>query len=349
MEFLSQLRAFIVSLPLCIFIVACNGAPNNGAGSDEAGSDVEVIRHTSTSAEQLVLLGQGGEETTTVTFAATSANGIPLRGRSVEFSLSSTLGGVSLSNSSGQTGEDGSVSVVLQSGTVSTTVRVTATLSGTDIRAVSEDITIASSLLVSGRMNIGLVLQSGVIETRDLNDPETPNDPTDDNLVFVGALTINGIDAEAQVIANDRFGNPVFEGLRVSLWSPEFGLIASSCDLEGGVCQADLISAAPRPLDGRVSIIAYGTGAEEFFDLNGNNIYDEGEPWIDLPEAYLDENEDGQYNLGEFFVDSNSDGLYNAEGNNVWDGPCGSYCPGESSTIVWDIVTFTIVAPDPEE
>lgn len=333
------LRTCFIAVLVSAQMTACGGDPPGGAGSE-----VKVVNFVSTSTDQLVLAGQGGDETAVVTFLVTDGNGFAVMGESIDFSLSSAVGGARLLSSSATTAGDGTVSAIVQSGTVSTSVRVTATVSGTNVRAVSGDITMSSGLLVSGRMSLGIVLQSGTVE---VDDNGTPDDSSDDFPIFIGGLDLGGVEAEVQVIANDRYGNPVLDGLRVSLWSPEFGLIASSCDLEGGICQASLISASPRPDDGIVSVIAYGSGAEEFTDANGNNQYDENEAWVDLPEAYLDENENSQYDPGEFFVDQNADGIYNAEGNGVWDGPCTNYCPGESSTIIWDTLTFRLVNSQP--
>ncbi|XOV89923.1 MAG: beta strand repeat-containing protein [Pseudomonadota bacterium] len=45
----------------------------------------------------------------------------------------------------------------------------------------------------------------------------------------------------------------------------------------------------------RSTVLAFAQGEESFIDSNGNGQYDLGEPFIDLPEAFLDVNEDGVY------------------------------------------------------
>ena len=71
-----------------------------------------------------------------------------------------------------------------------------------------------------------------------------------------------------------------------------------------------------RSLNGRVSILAYVAGEEDFTDSNGNNVYDAGEQFTDLGRAYRDDNikgvrdvtiqdltvntTNGQYDTGEF-------------------------------------------------
>ncbi|MEX2366576.1 MAG: hypothetical protein WD601_08220, partial [Pseudohongiellaceae bacterium] len=46
---------------------------------------------------------------------------------------------------------------------------------------------------------------------------------------------------------------------------------------------------------GRTTILAYAQGEESFVDSNANGLYDAGEPFVDLPEAFLDHNEDGVF------------------------------------------------------
>jgi hypothetical protein len=48
-------------------------------------------------------------------------------------------------------------------------------------------------------------------------------------------------------------------------------------------------------VDGRVTVVAYALGEESFIDLNGNNVYDAGEPFQDLGNIFKDRNFDGVY------------------------------------------------------
>ena len=79
------------------------------------------------------------------------------------------------------------------------------------------------------------------------------------------------------------------------------------------------------PRDGLVTLIAYTTGEEEFEDANGDGIYNEGERFTDLPEPFIDFNDNNIYEpeIGETFVDVNTvsqpaDGVW-SPGNGVWD------------------------------
>lgn len=50
---------------------------------------------------------------------------------------------------------------------------------------------------------------------------------------------------------------------------------------------------------GRTTILAFSQGEESFTDSNGNGLYDEGEPFVDRTEAFLDVNEDGVFGNAE--------------------------------------------------
>ncbi|MBU1240975.1 hypothetical protein KJ865_14775, partial [Myxococcota bacterium] len=91
------------------------------------------------------------------------------------------------------------------------------------------------------------------------------------------------------------------------------------------------------------TIMVVTAGAEKFEDRNGNGQWDDGEPFDDLPEPFLDTNDNGEYDVGEPFFDSDNngeyseaDGVYNAETfiraiyKVVWTGK-----PEENETAAW--------------
>ncbi|MFT7219443.1 MAG: hypothetical protein ACI8Z1_001057 [Candidatus Azotimanducaceae bacterium] len=57
-----------------------------------------------------------------------------------------------------------------------------------------------------------------------------------------------------------------------------------------------------QPYGGRSSILAFALGEESFVDVNGNDEYDFGETFFDLPEVFMDKNTDGV--LGDVNGDS---------------------------------------------
>ncbi len=83
----------------------------------------------------------------------------------------------------------------------------------------------------------------------------------------------------------------------------------------GGTCN---------PRDGLVTLVVVTRGSENFEDRNGNNQWDDGEPFDDLPEPFLDKNDNGIRDEGEWYFDSNSDGEY-TEANGFYD----------TNTMIW--------------
>lgn len=78
------------------------------------------------------------------------------------------------------------------------------------------------------------------------------------------------------------------------------------------------------PRSGLDTFIVVTQGEEAFTDLNGNGVYDSGEPFTDLGEPYLDQNDNNQRDPGEPFMDLNGNGSFDL-GNNTWD----------STTTIW--------------
>jgi hypothetical protein len=141
----------------------------------------------------------------------------------------------------------------------------------------------------------------------------------------VSTLNIEGweIDgASTQVTARlaDRFSNPVPNGTVVNFTSAG-GSIGSTCTTVGGVCSTTLTGQNFRPTNGRVAILAYAIGEESFTDKNGNGWFDispvtelvnlDGNP-TDLPEAWLDVNENRVRDANEPFVDFNNNAAYDS-------------------------------------
>ncbi len=89
---------------------------------------------------------------------------------------------------------------------------------------------------------------------------------------------------------------------------------ASSLMRIGTPVPVDIAPAGPSPKDGLVRVVAITRGEEDFIDVNGNKIYDEGiDEFIpgehDLSDPYIDANDNGQYdcnaNYCEEFRDAN--------------------------------------------
>jgi hypothetical protein len=313
-------------------------------------------------------------ESATVSFRVISGEssqenpGTTLPGIPVAFTISTDVGGIKLQNTSGTTDANGVVKATIQSGNIATSVTITATIQAEDGDGPS---TASSPIVVS----TGLPDQNSIsISASTLN--------------VQGALNFDGITAEITVRLADKFNNPVADGTS-AVFTTEYGSIESSCATEGGLCTVTWTSQDPRypvfnqdlirttafsnsyrctshngeggpcpddlgAIRGlRTTILVTVVGEEYFVDSNGNGLYDEGEAFENLPEAFVDNNEDGVYTpvvgpncpppssaerceaagAEETFVDFNGDGKYSLNDNPPLYN--GSLCPPEGDAAGW--------------
>ncbi|MCL1113772.1 Ig-like domain-containing protein [Shewanella basaltis] len=306
------------------------------------------ISFVSAEPTQIRIKGSGGTNTTEsslVTFLVSSANGQPAAQQEVDFSLDTTVGGLLFSNGdttdSSITNSEGLVSVRVQAGTIPTPVRVMASTTDAD---TGDTITSQSEQLT---VNTGLPQQLGFSISASTSNPE--------------AGDYNGEDVTITVYASDSFGNPAPDDTTVN-FTTEGGQIEPSCSIVSGTCNVTWTSTSPRVSDHRITILAYALGHETFFDTNGNNMFDDedgsavdgclngttSEPcsgngmdietyhdggFVDLPDAFRDDNESRTYDSGErYFNTKSSDGYQGAD--SVFNGPqCqGSLCDSTAIT-----------------
>jgi hypothetical protein len=86
----------------------------------------------------------------------------------------------------------------------------------------------------------------------------------------------------------------------------------------------DCLFVEHNPRDGIASVIAFTQGEEGFVDMNGDGIYSQGEPFVDLGEPFVDSNDNNVQDGEEFFLDVNN--------NSIWDSPNGVW---DSATTIW--------------
>lgn len=248
-----------------------------------------AIAFESASPQVIGIRGSGAiPEQSTVTFKVTNSAGGPVPNQVVDFSLNNTLGGVSLSNPQGTTNADGVVTTTVTSGDVATTVRVTATATqnGTTTNAQSN----------------GLAITTGI--------PDQDSFSISTETFNIEGFNINGITTKITVHAADRFNNPVANGTAIT-FTTEGASIEGSCLTVNGACSATLTSQSPRPSNGRITVMASAIGEESFNDANpSNGRFDDAETFSDLPEAFRDDNFDGNRDSTEPFVDFNTNGTY---------------------------------------
>ena len=280
----------------------------------------------------IVLLGTGGQNsstTSTVTFQVNSALDNPLAQQLVNFSLNTEVGGLDLFPEQALTNSEGQVSTRVTAGTVPTSIRVSAQVT-TD---QNDTIQTQSDLLT---VNTGLPDQDSFSLALSNLNPE--------------AFGVTGQTVQAIVQLSDSFNNPVPDGTAVS-FTAEGGSIEPSCTTVNGTCSVTWTSGQPQITnDHRVTILATALGHETLVDSDGNNLYsvEDGDPlllddgsgfnvilptetgFIDLPEAWLDANENGVRDITELFLDLNASGSYDSA-NAEFDGPqCVTGCGADS-------------------
>lgn len=290
------------------------------------------------------LKGTGLNESSTVVFAVVDKNGNPVQNQQVDFSSTTTAGGLGLSPANAKSDINGLVQTTVQSGTVHTSVRVKAVINGTTLATQSSVLTVSTGL-------------------------------PDQNGFSLAATTVNligdnfdGNTSQVTARLSDRYGNPVPDGTAVS-FTTECGGIDQSCTTVNGACNVTFTTKNPRTRDlafpakgstpasrtfldngcavsslggvafdgnlgcddHRCTVTAYALGEESFNDCNGTGLYvskdntsnnptqcPNGDFFVSKGEVFRDYSESGVFN-GDFepFIDFNNNGK--------WDAPSGKF------------------------
>jgi hypothetical protein len=238
------------------------------------------ITFSSATPTTIYLKGTGLTETATVVFKVvdTAGNGLP--NQNVVLTPSTLAGGLTINGGPGPvtlpSDSSGNVSVLINSGTVPTPVRVNATLQGTSISTVSSSLSIG----------VGL--------------PSEANFSLSELKYNIEGFQIDGTPDSYTIFASDRLGNPVPAGTAITFVSETGGQVEpnklTSITTAGlAAATANFVSAGTRPADGRVTVLAYALGEETFQDLNGTNVWAANDPFQDLGTVYLDTLYNGRY------------------------------------------------------
>lgn len=274
------------------------------------------LQYVSALPTTITLKGTGGlgmQETSILTFKLVDTGGNPLPGKTVYFSLNTTVGGITLSAPSSISGADGTVVVTVSAGTAPTPVRVTASTVSPALTTQSDQLTITS----------GIPSQAGFSLSASVWNIE--------------GWRYDGETTSINARLADHFGNPVPAGTAVTFIS-EGGSVQGSCTTNAtGACSVTMTSQNFRPTDGRVTVLAYAVGEEGFVNNDANYLFSSNTEWNsttwrefpflsanlagnDLPEAYIDFNENGVRDATETYLDFNA-----SAGNGAYDGPNGKY------------------------
>ncbi|PVZ71583.1 Ig-like domain-containing protein [Pelagibaculum spongiae] len=262
-------------------------------------------------------------QSSTVVFSACSEDGTPVAGLTVSFSLSTSSGGIAISQASATTDANGQASTTITSGTTATAFILAASVQQSSITETKNQVfTIGGSV------------------------PDANSFSLSQAATNVDGYEFDGATAGINIRLADHVNNPVQDGTPVSFIT-NGGAIQSSCPtaLAGGTasCSVTWESQDPQPcyyeqvtlsaaqtgltgidineavaVCGRAAVLAWTEGEESFNDPNQNGVYDAGEtvigvnnqPGGDLAEPYLDVNFNGQYDIAEAFVDANGNSAF---------------------------------------
>jgi len=294
-----------------------------------ASAEGTAIEFVSASPASITLQGTGGaglKESSVVTFRIVDTDGQPVSGQAVAFALTTAPGGLSIANSTDTSDVNGNVTVTVNSGTIPTVVRVSASFTdtgGDTVSVFSDQLTVSTGLPDQSRFS---VVASSI----------TPQ-----------AGSHDGVTVTVTAFAADRSGNPAPDGTAI-YFTTELGIIGPNCLLVSGACSVTWtsIDASGAPVDGsedisqalgasnlrndrfgRSTVLGVAVGEESFIDNNSNGVFDStGDSVVlQLAEAFRDDNEstaleDGTGStLDEEFRDYIVNGTFDAA-NSVYDG-----------------------------
>ncbi|WP_334188913.1 Ig-like domain-containing protein [Noviherbaspirillum sp.] len=295
-------------------------------GSDLAGSSI-------------VLKGSGGlgrKEAAILTFKVVDQNNNGLAGVDVNFRATTTTGGLTVLPAKGTTDASGNVTTTVSSGTIPTPVRVIAeaTRNGRIISGLSDSLTVSTGLPIQRFMSFSA------------------------DKYNIEGLEYDGEIANVTIRLADQYGNKIADNTTVNFVT-EGGAIGTSaqgaCNTVDGGCTVRLQSQQFKPVNGRVTVLAYAQGVEDFVDSNGDGQYScavvrdadgnvpvtyrplvdtcvsGGEPHTDMGDPFLDAGSlaktagvsagtlDGKYDAvnGDLPFPYNSS-TYSASGNGKW-------------------------------
>ena len=205
----------------------------------------------------IVLKGSGGlgrKESALLTFRVLDQNNKGLAGVDVSFRATTNTGGLIVQPDKGTTDVNGQVTTTVSSGTIPTPVRVIAEASrnGKVISGLSDTLVISTGLPI--QRNFSLSADAYNIE----------------------GWSTDGTIANLTVRLADQYGNPISDDTAVNFVT-EGGAVGSSargaCTTVDGGCSVQLRSQNFRPLNGRVTVLAYVQGVENFVDSNGDGQF----------------------------------------------------------------------------
>ena len=287
-------------------ITASIGTSSESISLPVSAANIGSIQFANSSANgnSIVLKGSGGlgrSESAQLTFRVVDQQNNGLGGVDVDFAATTNTGGLSVSPVRATTDANGNVSTMVSSGTIPTPVRVMATAS-------------RNGQLISG-LSDTLIVSTGLPIQRSMS-------------LSADHYNIEGSDVDGETVGisvrlADQYRHLVSDGTAVTFVA-ESGAIGSSaqggCTTVEGECSVKLITQGQRPADGRVTVLAFVQGVEDFTDVNGDGQYSctnyEGAPapYRPLVDKCLSGGEvefnAATQDMGDPFLDVDGDGVY---------------------------------------
>lgn len=180
----------------------------------------------------------------------------------------------------------GKVTVNLYPGTIPGPVEIKATLvANTAVFVLSKNVAVAT----------GRVYQKGLSLSMSKN------------------ALITNIDGDVATITArmaDRLGNIVPDGTVISFVA-EGGVVEPNCASVAGACSVKFTTQNPRPVDGRVTVLAYVEGDKAYKDVNEDNLFTEGVDTLldNIGDFFRDDNENNQQEVGEYVYRRGASGV----------------------------------------
>ncbi|MDP5210913.1 hypothetical protein [Microbulbifer sp. 2205BS26-8] len=183
-------------------------------------------------------------------------------------------------------------------------LEIVATVS--DELVVSTGIPDQDSFSVSATvLNTGGDSVDGVTSTINVKAADSFNNPILDGTAITFKTEYGRIEGSCTTVGGDCSVNWTSQDPRKPLaytFLDDDGNVASlrtifntDCSVPGVPRGVSCPASLGQPYGARSSILAYTLGQESYNDANGNGLYDTGEVFVDLPEAFLDTNEDGAF------------------------------------------------------
>jgi|CXWL01.1.fsa_nt_gi hypothetical protein len=290
------------------------------------------IQYVSSSPTNISLKGTGGTEVSQVVFKVLDTGNRPVSGKTVTFGLSTTVGGIILTPNTGApfnvgtatSDAQGLVVTNVNTGTISTPVRVTASTCSDSTAGC------ATGIMLTTQSN-QLTVTTGIPDQYGFSLAATTHN--------IEGWSIDGTTTVLTARLADHFKNPAPDGTAV-VFTSEGASVSGQCTTVGGACSATFTSQDGRPSNGRVTVLAHAVGEETFTDysadgwadLSPNEMFDPNVNSTDLPEAYVDYNENGAFDAGsETWQDFNRDGSYSAADGKFNGSLCDDVTAGRSS------------------